>query len=150
MKELLSSLLEMDLSGILPEMGSFVGWTKAFVAFAMLIGPLIMVICGLLYLKKPEPRATYKRGYRTRYGMGSTEAWRYTQRLAGFVWTAVGGGLLAISLIVMLIALLRSPMVLVVAAAILMLIQLPLVSAVTVYIFVTVRKNYDKDGNRRK
>ena len=150
MKQLISSLLEIDLSGLLPEMGTFLTWLKVAVVFAMLIGPMIMLICGILYLYKPAPQATYKRGYRTTYAMGSTEAWRYTQRLAGYLWMITGGVLGVVSLVAALITLFQAPMALVVAAVVVLLIQFVIVVAVTIYIAAAVRKHYDMDGNRRK
>ena len=57
---------------------------------ALLAGPVIFLILGLLYLFATPKEANYKFGYRCYFGMGSVNAWRYSQRLAGIVFTGVG------------------------------------------------------------
>jgi len=44
----------------------------------------------LLYIFAAPKEANFYLGYRCYYGMGSVEAWRYTQRLAGIVLAALG------------------------------------------------------------
>ena len=90
-KEDLTSLLEgADLSVLLPELDNVVDPMAPIMKVALLAGPVILLILGLLYLFATPKEANYKFGYRCYFGMGSVNAWRYTQRLAGIVFTAVG------------------------------------------------------------
>ena len=90
-KEDLTSLLEgADLSVLLPELDNVVDRMAPIMKVALLAGPVILLILGLLYLFATPKEANYKFGYRCYFGMGSVNAWRYTQRLAGIVFTAVG------------------------------------------------------------
>ena len=45
---------------------------------------------GVGYLIFAPKEANYHFGYRCTFGMGSVEAWRFTQRLAGLVWGVLG------------------------------------------------------------
>ena len=56
----------------------------------VLAGPLCLLGLGLLYLLAPPAEATHIFGYRHFWGMSSVEAWQYTQKTAGFVWTSLG------------------------------------------------------------
>ena len=90
-KEDLTSLLEgADLSKLLPELDGIVDRMVPIMKVALLAGPVIFLILGLLYLFATPKEANYKFGYRCYFGMGSVRAWRYTQRLAGLVFTGVG------------------------------------------------------------
>ena len=90
-KEDLTSLLEgADLSKLLPELDGLVDKMVPIMKVALLAGPVIFLILGLLYLFATPKEANYKFGYRCYFGMGSVHAWRYTQRLAGIVFTGVG------------------------------------------------------------
>ena len=100
-KEDLTSLLEgADLSKLLPELDGIVDKMVPIMKVALLAGPVILLILGLLYLFATPKEANYKFGYRCYFGMGSVNAWRYTQRLAGLVFTAVG---LILSLVMFLV-----------------------------------------------
>ena len=100
-KEDLTSLLEgADLSKLLPELDGIVDKMVPIMKVALLAGPVIFLILGLLYLFATPKEANYKFGYRCYFGMGSVNAWRYTQRLAGLVFTAVG---LILSLVMFLV-----------------------------------------------
>ena len=90
-KEDLTSLLEgADLSKLLPELDTIVDRMAPLMKTVLLAGPVIFLALGLLYLFATPKEANYKFGYRCYFGMGSVNAWRYTQRLAGMVFTGVG------------------------------------------------------------
>ena len=90
-KEDLTSLLEgADLSKLLPELHGIVDKMVPIMKVALMAGPVIFLVLGLLYLFATPKEANYKFGYRCYFGMGSVHAWRYTQRLAGIVFAGVG------------------------------------------------------------
>ena len=100
-KEDLTSLLEgADLSELLPELQGIVDKMAPMMKAAVMAGPVIFLALGLLYLFATPKEANYKFGYRCYFGMGSVQAWRYTQRLAGLIFTGVGLILTAVMLII--------------------------------------------------
>lgn len=88
-----------DPASLLPEVDTIIGKIALVARIAVLIGPVVLLLMGLLYLFASPKEANYYLGYRCYYGMGSEEAWRYTQRIAGIGFGALG----LILLIVMLI-----------------------------------------------
>ncbi len=73
----------MDILNLVPD----------FVRLLLMAGPLIVLALGLYYFLAGPKEATYLAGYRFRWGMGSVQAWRFTQKLAGIVWIMAGLGM---------------------------------------------------------
>ena len=84
------SLDRINLESLLPDLSNFASSVLTFTRWAMLLGPLVILILGVLYLIAAPKEANYTTGYRCFFGMGSVQAWRFTQRLAGIVWAALG------------------------------------------------------------
>ena len=82
---------EFDLGALLPSVGNVAGLIEFLLVLAMLAGPLLQLGFGLLYWFKPPREANYGLGYRCWWGMSSLEAWRFTQHLAGMIFTILGG-----------------------------------------------------------
>ena len=96
-KELMDAF---DPAALLPDLGSVVGVVTTAARYAVLAGPLVLLFLGLAYLFLAPKEANYKFGYRCYFGMGSVDAWRFTQRLAGIVMAALG---LILTLVMVLI-----------------------------------------------
>lgn len=79
-----------DPASLLPDLEPILGKLALLARIAVLIGPVVLLIIGLVYLFAAPKEANYYIGYRCYYGMGSVEAWRFTQGLAGVVFGALG------------------------------------------------------------
>lgn len=90
-----------DPATLLPNLDAILGKLVLVARIAVLIGPAAMLIMGLVYLFLSPKEANYYLGYRCYYGMGSVEAWQFTQRLAGIVWSALG---LVMSIVMLVIS----------------------------------------------
>ena len=86
-KELMDAF---DPAALLPDLGSVVGIVTTVARFAVLAAPMVLLVLGLAYLFLAPKEANYHFGYRCYFGMGSVEAWRFTQRLAGIIWAGLG------------------------------------------------------------
>ena len=87
----LKSLMDdFDPASLLPELDKVLGGLTQAVRIAVLAGPVLILVFGLAYLLLVPKEANYIFGYRCVFGMGSVEAWRFTQRLAGIVWGVLG------------------------------------------------------------
>ena len=117
----------------------------------MLAGPVVMVVMGLLYSFAAPKEANHHFGFRCYYGMGSVEAWRFTQRLAGVVWIALGVILLA----AMLVLAMRlktaevDTMTLLLSALAGVLVQAAVLVLASLLIRITVFVRFDRHGNSR-
>lgn len=81
---------EFDLANFIPEVDSILGWVETLVRIFVLAAPICILAFGLFFLFLPPKEANHSAGYRTYFGMGSVDAWRFTQFLAGVVWSGVG------------------------------------------------------------
>ncbi len=89
--EALKSILDdFDFAAFLPEMDSILGWTETILRLCVMAGPLLLLGFGLLYLLAPPKEANYSLGYRFWWSMASLEAWTYTHKLVGILWTVLG------------------------------------------------------------
>lgn len=141
---------ELNLGALVPSIGTVVGLIEFVLWLLVLAGPLMLLGFGLLYRYRPPAEANYSLGYRFWWGMASLEAWRYTQRLAGIIWTILGGALTVIMLVVCIILQCNDTMTLAIGAAICVGIELLLTAAACITINVLVMKKYDKDGYLRE
>lgn len=81
---------KIDLTKLVPQMDELLETLQRVAGIAVMIGPLVMLGLGLWYLLLPPKEATYSAGFRTWFGMNSVEAWRTTQKIAGFAWGGCG------------------------------------------------------------
>ena len=81
---------DFELASLLPELDAILGKLALLARIAVLIGPVMLLVMGLLYFFASPKEANNHFGYRCYYGMGSVEAWQFTQSLAGIVWGALG------------------------------------------------------------
>ena len=79
-----------DPASLLPDLTTVVGTVEFITRIAVLIGPIVLLTMGILYLFLAPKEANYRFGYRCFFGMGSEEAWRFTQRFAGLIWAVLG------------------------------------------------------------
>jgi len=89
-----------DPATLLPDLSNVVGLVSFLTRTALLAGPIVLLVLGLAYFLVSPREANYHFGYRCYFGMGSEEAWRFTQRLAGAVWAVLG---LALTIVMLLI-----------------------------------------------
>lgn len=91
MVDFLKSLLsDFDVAALLPDLPSLFQGMEGVLRIAVMAGPLCLLGLGLWYLLLPPAEANHNFGYRCFWAMSSVDAWQFTQRIAGFVWSAVG------------------------------------------------------------
>ena len=89
-----------DPATLLPELGDIFSLVTGVCRIAVLIAPIILLVLGVAYLLFSPKEANYYFGYRCYFGMGSVEAWRFTQRLAGAVLGGLGLILTGVMLVI--------------------------------------------------
>lgn len=98
--DFITGLFDMNFAALVPEMNALLGFVRVILSLLMLAGPLSMLILGVMYLFFAPPEANYKFGFRTFNGMGSVEAWRFTQRIGGIAYAGLGLILLIVMLVI--------------------------------------------------
>jgi len=150
MDKLADDVAAFDVVESLPKLDSVLGLIESAARLAVLVGPLLILVLGLIYYFSPPKEANHKFGYRFYWGMGSVEAWQFTQRLAGAVWSVLG---LVLTLIMLLISIgFRGLDGLEMANAALACViwDLALIGIACIAIDVVVAMRYDKEGNVRQ
>ena len=134
----------------LPDPGPLVDKADLIARLLVMAGPVVMIIMGLLYLFAAPQEANHHFGYRCYFGMGSEQAWRYTQRIAGFTWSGLGLVLTVAMLLVTakfaqqdLLEVLTTAVVCVVVEALVLLLA-------SIVIRTIVAARYNRHGERRK
>lgn len=82
-----------DPGALLPDLSTVISNAAIICRIAVMVGPVILLLMGLAYLFLAPKEANHYFGYQCYYGMGSVQAWRFTQRLAGIILGVLGLGL---------------------------------------------------------
>ena len=139
----------LDLSKLVPEMDKLLSVLRTAASLVVMIGPVVMVALGLWYLFLPPKEANHRAGFRTYFGMGSVEAWQFTQKLAGI---AVGGAGLVLGVVMAIICMGyggRDMMDVSMSAIRCLIWQAAVALVVYLGVSITAAVIFDAKGNRR-
>ena len=138
------------LDALIPNLEKLLGDIRSWMGIAMIIGPVVFIVMGLIYYFVAPPEANHKLGYRTYFGMGSVAAWKFTQKFAGIVWGGLGI-VLAIVAIIGCVIMLGQELSNATSTALTILI-IEAVAALLAFLTVeiTVLMRYDINGSLRK
>jgi len=148
-EKLVDLINNFDPVSYLPAIDSILGWAELFVRICVMAAPVIMLVFGLSWLLFPAKEANHVAGYRFYFGMGSVDAWRFTQKFAGIVWSVLG---LILCVVMFLVSggfrgMDTMAMVDKAAACVLWEIGLMALSCIAINLTLTIR--YDRKGNVR-
>ena len=91
-----------DPAALLPELDTVFGKIELVCRIAVMIGPVLLILLGLTYLFLAPKEANHYLGYRCYFGMGSVQAWRFTQKFSGVVLGGLGLILTAVMVFMMM------------------------------------------------
>ena len=91
-----------DPASLLPELDTVFGKIELVCRIAVMVGPVLLIALGLTYLLLSPKEANHHLGYRCYFGMGSVQAWRFTQKFSGVVLGGLGLILTAIMVFMMM------------------------------------------------
>ena len=140
----------LESGPVSPDTGALIEKSTAIAKVLVIAGPVIMLILGLLYLFAAPKEANHHFGYRCYFGMGSEQAWRFTQRIAGMTWIALG----SILTVAMLIVTARFPgqdvLEMLTTAGTCVVVEALVLLIATIVIRITVAAVFDRHGERRR
>ena len=139
----------LDIAALLPDIMEIMNGIALLTQIALFLAPLILLGFGLYYFLLSPKEANFTTGYRCYYGMGSEEAWRFTQRLAGVIWILAG---ITMTLGVVLLRYRFAAMdlsQLMWTAIFCLLLQGAIVLVLRALIHFIVLLRYDRKGNKR-
>ena len=91
-----------DPASLLPELDTVFGKIELVCRIAVMVGPVLLIALGITYLLLSPKEANHHLGYRCYFGMGSVQAWRFTQKLSGIVLGGLGLVLTAVMVFMMM------------------------------------------------
>ena len=155
MEKITELLNTFSLEKYIPKLDTLMGWVQWLVSLAVRVGPICILVLGLIYLLIPPKEANRKAGFRTYFGMGSVIAWNVTQRLAGILMIPMG-------LILTIIAYMRIGEfsgydMMTMANVALKMVKSQVICALVIYVFMFLltavlfdRKGYPRFGNQSR
>lgn len=120
-----------------------------FMLAMVALTPLVMIIGGKLFLKGGPKEINDFSGYRTTMSMKSKDTWRFAHRYCGKLWYIPGFVILILSIIGMFFVIGKDEDTVGYAGIILVLIQCAYLIGTIFPTEAALKKNFDKDGNKK-
>ena len=123
-----------------------------FMLVMNLLTPLVMIIFGYIYSKKPpqKPKSKFAySGYRTSMSMKNEETWEYANRFFGKLWFRFGIVLGLISIIAFFFFIGKDKDTVGFAGMIICYVQLVAMLLPVIPTEISLRRRFDKYGNRK-
>ena len=114
-----------------------------------LLFPAIMLVMGRYFMKTAPKEINYIFGYRTNVSMKNKDTWEFAHKYIGKLWFRFGWILVPITIIPMLFVLGKSEDTIGTVGAIVVAIDLIILISVIFPTEMALKKNFDKDGNRK-
>ena len=149
MDKIMEILGGFDIAKILPEVNFTVGLIVLLSRIVTFFIPLLILGLGLVYFLKPLAEANHTFGYRTYFGMGSVEAWQFSQRIGGLVYIILGGVMTLGALVAFILLLKGSIPTVLTGCAACVVVELILVALTVLTLNIIISVRYDRDGYRR-
>lgn len=113
------------------------------------IVPLLMIISGVIFLRRTPQKINCIFGYRTSMSMLNKDTWKFAHMCCGKIWCKCGLICFGLTLIIMVCCLVINKNIIETLSVVVILLQCIMIF---VTIFVVERKlksNFDKEGNRK-
>jgi uncharacterized membrane protein len=120
-----------------------------FMVVMVIIIPLIMIIMGKSFIKKPPSKINHFFGYRTKMSMKNMDTWTFAHQYYGNLCWKAGVIMLPLSLIPMIFLFGQNDDILSIAVTVIMLIQAGGVIAPAIPTEKTLKETFNKNGSRK-
>lgn len=121
-----------------------------FMFCTSLLIPISMLGFGKRFKKKAPGSINMLFGYRTTMSMKNQDTWTFAHQYFGKLWYQWGWVTLILTVVPMLLALGKGDSVIGTVGSVVVLLQLLPVIGVIFPVEKALRKNFDKDGNRKR
>ena len=119
-----------------------------FMLLMDLLMPLVMIILGHCFAKKPPRKINAAFGYRTAMSMKNKDTWEFAHKYFGKIWEAFGWFLLLVSAVIMFFALGKGITMVGIIGGAVSAVQLVVVIGTLLFTEIVLKKNFDKNGKR--
>lgn len=120
-----------------------------FMLIVNLILPITMIFLGRYYSRKAPKNINWVYGYRTPLSTKNKDTWEFAHKYFGKLWYKIGIILLPVTVIAMLFVIGRSENIIAIVGEIICGVQVVLMVLVIHPTERALKRNFDKDGNKR-
>ena len=120
-----------------------------FILCMVMLIPLLMLVFGLLFRRTAPREINYLFGYRTTRSMKNRQTWEFSHRLFGNLWSVFGACTLIASVIPLFFVLSSPKDVIGSTAIVTIFIQLAIMILPIPIVETALRREFDKEGNRK-
>ena len=99
MDALFSALKDFDFEKMLPKLDAYVGGLKFWAWLLLMVGPVLLLVLGILYTKNPPSDPNCSWAYGNKRIRSDRALWDRAHKLAGRTWMLLGGGLTCVGLL---------------------------------------------------
>ena len=121
----------------------------SYMLVCVLLVPLIMIIFGRIFKKSAPKDINYVYGYRTPMSTSSKEAWEFAHKYMGRLWLMLGIIILIPSIIAMVLVIGLNKDTVGYTGMAVTFIQIALMIIPIIPTEIALRKNFDKNGNKK-
>ncbi len=125
-------------------MGSWI-----FMESMVLLTPFIMVFFGRKFKNNPPDKINWIYGYRTKMSMKNKDTWIFANKKMGKLWFRIGTIMAIISTVCMLPFISSDSQTVGSVGGTIMTIQIVFLIIPIFFVEMSLKKTFDKDGNRR-
>lgn len=140
MDALYESIQDFDIASLLPELEGFLGSLRFWCGLAALVGPALLLIFGLMFLKRPDAATNRSLGFIVCPEDASESTRKHAQRLAGLYWAGAGGGLAVVTLLVLLFTIGADALGMLTATTVCLIIQLAAIITIRFLLKAALKK----------
>lgn len=120
-----------------------------FMIIMNLLIPLTMIVFGRYFMKKAPKEINGVFGYRTSMSMKNMDTWQFAHKYCGKIWYVCGFITLILTVVSMLLILDKNKDIIGIVGGVIVWVQLMFLVGSIVPTEIALRKNFDKNGNRR-
>lgn len=111
--------------------------------------PLVMVICGMSYVKKGPKRITRLQGYRTKMSMKNRDTWDFAHKYLGDLWFKLGVPMLAVTSVVSLVVFRETNEKIMFWCTVIVVIHIAVMALPIYFTEKALKANFDENGKWR-
>ena len=123
--------------------------TWFIMSIVSLFVPLIMLLIGIIFIKKAPNKINPVYGYRSRHSMKSIEAWKFAHYLCAKIWLYAGIVMLTLTILAMLLVLNKGQETIGLVGTITLYVQLAVIVLSIIPVEVALKRNFDENGNKK-
>ncbi len=120
-----------------------------FMVIMDMIMPIIMIVFGNLFMKRPPSTINNAYGYRTKQSMKSVEAWTFAHKYFGRIWLISGLILIPVSVIPMVFVLNKESRTIGIVGSLIEFVQLFALIIAILPTELALSKQFDSEGKPR-